>query len=81
MTINVQEIKQKALNLTRKMSTAQLIEAFEMTNEMSPADPSTAFVRGNLLDILEEREPIAFAAWMDCEDPELINNIRHFYNI
>jgi hypothetical protein len=81
MDVNVQEIKQKALNLARKMSTVQLIEAFEMTNEMSPADPSTAFVRGNLLDVLEERDPISFAAWMDCEDPKLIDNIRYFYNI
>ena len=81
MAINIQEIEQKALNLTRKLSTAQLVESFEATNKMSAADPSTAFVRGNLMDVLEERDPIAFAEWMDCEDLELMDSPRHFYNI
>ena len=77
--MTAEQILQNALNLTRKMTTAQLIEAFEATNGMT--DDTIPFVRARLLDVLEERDPAAFDAWLECDDVELIASPRSFYNI
>jgi hypothetical protein len=77
--MTTQQIEQKALNLTRKLTTGQLIEGFEATNSMSASDPATSFVRGNFMDVLEERDSAAFEAWMDCDDVALMESPRHFY--
>jgi len=51
------------IELIKKLSTKQIIEAFNMTNEMK--DESIPTVRGWLMDELEQRDPSAFLNWID----------------
>lgn len=49
----------------RRLSTAQLVEAFEATD--TDNRPEIPTVRGWLMDELEARNPDAFGTWMDEE--------------
>lgn len=82
MTEQQKQIKEKALALTRRMTTIQLIEGFRGTNKSTNIQSmDVQFVRGCFMDVLEERDPEAFEAWMDCEDLELMEDPGNFFNI
>lgn len=58
-------IPAKAAALFARMTTRQLAEAFDMTDE-NPA-PEIPTARGWMMDELEAREPAKFEAWMTDE--------------
>lgn len=62
MTMN--EMKEMLSNATL----ADLLEEWELTSKIS--DPEIATVRGWLMDELESRNPEAFNAWLDQDEPE-----------
>jgi hypothetical protein len=49
--------------LIKNLSTKQIIESFNMINEMKESEIFT--VRGWLMDELEKRNPKAFLNWID----------------
>lgn len=67
--------EQRARNLIGSLTTAQLLDQWEMTTTMT--DPNTSTLRGWLMDELEKRFPEQFDAWMDsdCRDEDLRNFI------
>lgn len=62
MTIN--KMKEMLSNATL----ADLLEEWELTSKIN--DPEIATVRGWLMDELESRNPEAFNAWLDQDEPE-----------
>ena len=55
----------KLNNKVAGLTTAQLCEAFELTN--GSEDLAIPVVRGALMNELESRDPVAFEAWMLSE--------------
>ena len=62
MTMN--EMKEVLENATL----ADLLDEWELTTTIN--DPEIATVRGWLMDELENRNPEAFNAWLDQDEPE-----------
>ena len=62
MTMN--EMKEVLENATL----ADLLDQWELTTNIN--DPEIATVRGWLMDELESRNPEAFNAWLDQDEPE-----------
>ena len=61
MTMN--EMKEMLENATL----ADLLDEWELTTKIN--DPAIATVRGWLMDELESRNPEAFNAWLDQDEP------------
>lgn len=59
--------EKRARNLVRSLTTAQLLDQWELTTGLHT--PETAMVRGWLMDEIEKRNPEAFDAWLDADDP------------
>jgi hypothetical protein len=55
----------KMNNKVASLSTRQLCEAFELTNNNN--DSAIPVVRGAIMDELESRNSAAFSDWMGCE--------------
>ena len=55
----------KIANLFAQLSTAKLIESWELTDTNN--DPNISTVRGWLMDEMESRNPEAFNAWMEAD--------------
>lgn len=58
----------KAKELLSNMTLADLLEEWELTSNIRT--PEIATVRGWLMDELESRNPEAFNAWLDQDEPE-----------
>jgi len=56
--------QEKKQSLISQMTTAQIVDAFELTNGMT-SDNGIATVRGWLMDELETRNKPAFDKWLD----------------
>jgi hypothetical protein len=55
----------KIANLFAQLSTAKLIESWELTDTNN--DPNISTVRGWLMDEMESRNPEAFNIWMEAD--------------
>lgn len=66
--MNRKEARKIALNTLRKMSLESLVEKFELTESMGGTE--VAEVRGWLIDVIEEKNPTGFSAWLDTEAPQ-----------
>ena len=60
--------EKRARNLAGSLTTAQLLNQFELTSDMDGEHVST--VRGWLMDEIEKRYPVAFNKWLDEDMPE-----------
>lgn len=60
---NQQQLMQKMRAQVAGLPTAQVIEAFELTE--ANQDPEIPTVRGVLMDELEKRDPAAFEQWLE----------------
>lgn len=60
--------EKRARNLVGSLTTAQLLDQFELTSDMDGEHVST--VRGWLMDEIEKRYPVAFDKWLDEDMPE-----------
>ena len=58
----------KARKMVAMRTTAQLLNDWDAT-EAAQYTPELPTVRGWIMDELEARNPEAFSAWMDDEDP------------
>ena len=81
---NTRNKRKKVKTMTAKtlfatMTTAQLIEQFVLTGKMEYT-PELPTVRGWYMDELEERNPEAFAAWLDMDAPE-DEDLYKFYKV
>lgn len=59
--------EKQARELLSNATLADLLEEWELTSKIS--DPEIATVRGWLMDELESRNPEAFNAWLDLDEP------------
>jgi hypothetical protein len=59
--------EKKARAMVARLSTAELVNQFELTETMQ-ISIETAMVRGWIMDELEKRNPEAFDAWMDSDE-------------
>ena len=59
--------EKKARAKVAKLSTAELVTQFELTEKMQ-ISVEVAMVRGWLMDELEKRNPEAFDAWIDSDE-------------
>lgn len=60
--------EKRARNLAGSLTTAQLLDQFELTSDMTGEHVPT--VRGWLMDEIEKRYPVAFDKWLDEDMPE-----------
>lgn len=60
--------EKRVRNLVGSLTTAQLLDQFELTSDMTGEDVPT--VRGWLMDEIEKRYPVAFDKWLDEDMPE-----------
>ncbi len=60
--------KETAMKTLRKMSLENLVEQFELTENMQGIE--VAEVRGWLMDAIKEKNPDGFNAWLDMDIPE-----------
>ena len=68
---------EKMVKKVKALSTEMLCSVFEETNNNHGKHIPT--VRGYLLDELERRDPVAFAEWMDCDDPTRLDKPSEFF--
>lgn len=61
--MTIEEMKELLSNATL----AELLEEWELTSKIN--DPEIATVRGWLMDELKSRNPEAFNAWLDQDEP------------
>ena len=59
--------EKRAKDMIAKLSTAEVVKQFELTEAMDTTIQVTT-VRGWLMDELEKRDADAFDRWMDSED-------------
>ncbi len=74
--ITVEPIPAKAQALLRNRTTARLIEDFIATK--GTPDPHIYTVRGWIMSELRLRNPEAYTAWLDQDDPTE-ESLREFY--
>ena len=67
-----------AVETISAMTTAAIIEAFELTNGRQKED-GLPMVRGWLMYELEARNHNAFDAWMDCSDASIAHMPSRFF--
>jgi hypothetical protein len=60
------------------LNTKELCEAFELTNDIN--DDTIPMIRGLLMDELEKRDPTAFDAWIEVENPAEMDYPSKFFN-
>ncbi len=60
--------EKRVRNLVGSLTTAQLLDQFELTSDMTGEHVPT--VRGWLMDEIEKRYPVAFDKWLDEDMPE-----------
>lgn len=60
--------EKQARELLSNATLADLLEEWELTSNIRT--PEIAMVRGWLMDELESRNPEAFNAWLDQDEPE-----------
>ena len=78
MKKSLKSLNQKKENMMKKMSVAQLCEAFEYTNGLK-IDEYIAESRGWIMDELEKRNKEAFDVWIDTDNVSLIDTPSAFF--
>lgn len=74
----IEAIKQQMRDKLSGLSLAAVVELYEATEAM-PHSAEVSEVRGVLMDEMESRNPEAFAAWIESNDPALIVTPSHFF--
>lgn len=67
--IHMTTVEKQAREFLSNQTLADLLDEWELTSNMRN-HPATATLRGWLMDELESRNPEAFNAWLDQDEPE-----------
>lgn len=72
-----EQANERARAMLSKRTMAQLLQDWDLTEHM-PFRQEVATIRGWLLEEFERRDPEAFDAWLESDDPEA--SPRYFFN-
>jgi len=76
-TMTTAQAKAKLTSKISSLTTKQLCESFELTNNMT--DETLPIVREAIMNELEARNPTAFELWMLCEEVASMDMPSKFY--
>jgi hypothetical protein len=72
-----QVLKAKMHATAASLSTRAIVECYKQFEKLE--GDHVPVLRGVLMDVLEERDPIAFNQWLETDDAALIGNLEHFF--